>query len=123
MKPPIFIFDSSDDVLAFASPAQAEGHVESVDVEDAEYSQAFDSEGRLLALEVEQPTGRNRFLGLEFVALTPVRVVEMEAEPGHAEDLRRALLDALTRVGHSGGLASASMGELVEEAFRIFRKR
>ncbi len=57
MKPPIFIVVASDgDLLAFDSPARVERYVESIDVENGEYLHAFDSEGRLLALEVERPT-------------------------------------------------------------------
>ena len=91
MKPPIFVVVAANgDILAFDSPARAERYVESIDVENGEYLQAFDSEGRLLALEVERPTVRHKFVGLESVELTPVRLVEKESKPSHAEDLVEA---------------------------------
>ena len=124
MKPPIFVVVASNsDILAFDSPARAERYVESIDVENGEYPHAFDSEGRLLALEVERPTVRHKFLGLESVELTPVRLVEKESKPSHAEDLVEALLAAFARVGEPGEHANAAMGELVEKALRRFRVR
>ena len=124
MKPPIFVVVASNsDILAFDSPARAERYVESIDVENGEYPHAFDSEGRLLALEVERPTVHHKFLGLESVELTPVRLVEQESKATHAEDLMSALLAAFARVGEPGAHANAGMGDLVEEAFRRFRVR
>jgi hypothetical protein len=123
VKPPIFVVGSDGDLLAFDSPARAEGFVESIDVEDGEYLDAFDSEGRLLALEVERPTVRRKFFGIESVELTPVRLVEKESRANHAGDLKSALLGALARVGPPGERANATLGDLVEEAFRRFRVR
>ncbi len=123
MKPPIFVVASDGELLAFDSPARAEGFVESIDVEDGEYLDSFDSEGRLLALEVERPSVRRKFLGLESIELTPVRLVEKESQPSHVEDLKSALLGALARVGPPGEFVHATMGDLVEEAFRRFRVR
>jgi hypothetical protein len=124
MKPPIFvIFASNGDLLGFDSAAGVEHYVESIDIENGEYQHVFDSEGRLLALEVERPTKRHKFLGLESVELTPVHLVERESQPTHSRDLMTALLGALARVGQPGERANATMGELVEEAFRKFRVR
>ena len=124
MKPPIFVIDASNgDLLAFDSAAGVERHVESIDVENGEYGRVFDAEGRLLALEVERPTVRHKFLGLESVELTPVHLVERESQPTHSMDLMSALVGALTRVGQPGERAKAPMSELVEEAFRRFRVR
>ncbi len=66
---------------------------------------------------------RHKFLGLESVGLTPVRLVEKESEPSHAEDLMSALIAALARVGEPGEYTNAAIGDLVEEAFRRFRVR
>jgi hypothetical protein len=120
VKPPIFVV-AADGLLAFESPTRAEGWVESIDVEDGEYLDVFDSEGRLLAFEVERPTVRHKSLGLESVELTPVRLVEKESQPTHAENLKSALLGALARVGQPGEHAHATMEDLVEEALRRFR--
>ena len=59
-------------------------------------------EGRLLALKVERPTVRHKFLGLESVQLTPVHLFEGESQPTHSMDLMSALLGALARVGQLG---------------------
>lgn len=124
MKPPIFIVVASNgDLLAFDSVAHAERYVKSIDVEKGEYVQAFDSEGRLLALEVERPTVRHNFLGLESIELTPVHLVERESDPTHSMDLMSTLLGALARVGQPSERAKATLGELVEDAFRNFRVR
>jgi hypothetical protein len=124
MKPPIFVIVASNgDLLAFESPAHVERYVESIDVENGEYLHAFDSEGRMLALEVERPTVRHKFFGLESVELTPVHLVEKESQPSHAKELMSALLAALTRVGEPGERPNATVVDLVEEAFRIFRVR
>src|SRR5438067_7093154 len=109
MKPPIFIVVASNgDLLAFESPNDVERYVESIDVENGEYSLAFDSEGRLLALEVEHPTVRHKFLWLESVGLTPVHLVERESQPTHAVELMSVLRGALARVGRPGERANTS---------------
>src|SRR6266571_6353872 len=99
MKPPIFLVVASNgDLLAFGSSDQVEHYVESVDVENGEYGKAFDSEGRLLALEVERPSVRHKFLGLESVELTPVRLAEKDSQPSHEADLTSVLRSALARL-------------------------
>lgn len=121
MKPPIFIVASDGDLLAFDSPARAEGYVESIDVENGEYLHAFDSEGRLLALEVDRPTVHHKFLGLESVELTPVHLVEKEAHPSHSNELMTMLIEMLARDGQPVQRKDISMKDLVDRAFRIFK--
>lgn len=124
MKPPIFLVVASNgDLLAFASSNQVEHYVESVDVENGEYGKAFDSEGRLLALEVERPSGRHRILGLALVELTAVRLAEKEAQPSHEADLASVLRSALARLDGRKRPAEATLTDLVEEAFNTFRIR
>jgi len=50
-------------------------------------------------------------------------LTEKESQPSHAEDLKSALLGALARVGPPGEFVHATLGDLVEEAFRRFRVR
>lgn len=124
MKPPIFLLVASNgDLLAFGSSDKVEHHVESIDVENGEYEKAFDSEGRLLALEVERPSVRHKFLGLESVELTPVRLVEKEAQPSHEAALASVLRSALTRLDGRMRPAEATLADLVEEALNTFRVR
>jgi len=124
IKPPIFLVDASNgELLAFGSSDKVEHYVESIDVENGEYGNAFDSEGRLLALEVERPSVRHKFLGLESVELTPVRLVEKEAQPSHEADLASVLRSALARLDGRKRPAEATLADLVEEALNTFRVR
>ncbi len=110
---PIFVFDvNGNDVAAYSSVAEAEDHLEAIDVRNGEY-EAFDAEGRLLHLTVEK---RNGFwsLGGEVVRITPA-----ETEPNHVGDLYKKLSAFLkaTNVPILG--PPVPLSELVEAVLRI----
>ena len=54
-QPPLFIVERNGDVSNCSSVQKAECAVESVDVEDGEYTAVYDAVGRLLDLHVETP--------------------------------------------------------------------
>ncbi|MGC4121252.1 MAG: hypothetical protein QM765_43080 [Myxococcales bacterium] len=116
-SPPVFIVELNGDVDAFDSVEGAEGWVESVDVEDGEYPAAYDSAGRILALEVERPTKR----GLFSIQLTPVRLRALEETPTHEPELRRVLIDALRVQGTQVDKAIPLL-ELVALSLRVLRR-
>ncbi len=110
---PIFVFDvNGKDVAAYASVAEAEGHLEAVDVRNSEY-EAFDAEGRLLHLTVEK---RNGFwsLGREVVRIAPA-----EAEPSHAGELCERLSAFLKATDLPILGPRVPLSELVEAVLRI----
>lgn len=89
MKPPIVVV-SGRNLDVFRSAEDAERYLESPDVMSGGYG-AYDSEGRLLKLEVPNPgnwSGR-------VVDVNPVKISAGEAEPGHSQELRSAIIDYL----------------------------
>jgi hypothetical protein len=66
---------------------------------------------------------RDKFLGLESVELTPVRLVEKEAHPSHEADLASVLRSALARLDGRKRSAEATLADLVEEALNTFQVR
>ena len=122
MKPPIFVVEANGDISAFPSAADAEHHVESVDVEDGEYVGAYDSEGRRLSLVVTKPSARRGFLFkfIRFVKLTPVALKEEESDPRHAAELRELLVGALSRINYQPA-SDIELRDLTAEAFRRFQ--
>jgi hypothetical protein len=76
------IFQAEDDLIR---------DVEAIDVDNAEYV-VYDSEGRLLALATEKPSGA-------FSRLRHRKVVLRESGMFKKEELRRLLIDHLERLG------------------------
>ena len=102
MKPPI-IADSRGDVLVFDTVALAASYMEPVDVRNGEWV-AFDSEGRLLTVEVE-PKGRH-----ERTVLKPG-----EGIPDHASILRNTLVRYLLRTRLAApGMEQMSLRQLID---------
>ena len=90
MKPPIILNESQSmavpgDVMLFTSFESAVSYLEPIDVENEEYF-AFDSEGRLLALSINDSTGR-------------IEVASRESKPGHVLELRAVLCGLLSIYG------------------------
>lgn len=96
-----FVFDrNGDDVGVYSSLGDAEKHLEAIDVRNNEY-EAFDAEGRLLRLTVEN----------EAVRITPA-----ENEPGHAAELRDKLEVFLKATKVPDVTPGASLSQLVSAA-------
>ena len=91
------IVDARGDVGLFRTVDAAEGYLEPIDVENAEYV-AYDSAGRLLELSVEAVQVR-RLFGLASGSEERVRVRAAEPHPGHTAELIAALQQALAKVG------------------------
>jgi hypothetical protein len=83
-KPPI-IADNRGDLCVFETIAQAESHMEPVDVRNGEYV-VFDSEGRLLVPVVASNGNRERTV-----------LKSAESTPTHAKTLRDALIRFLAK--------------------------
>lgn len=111
MKPPLILnesgkIDRAGDVGFYRSIVEVLAQIEAIDVENQEYH-AFDSEGRLLALSVDE----NDVILIE----------EAEAEPSHQQMLRKILIE---HFGHLGVLEewcqAASLSELVEKGINEY---
>lgn len=89
MRPPIIVVDREGWLQVYSSPEEVSQNLEAIDVMAGEYL-AYDSEGRLLQLMVQEHR-RRVLLGLCTVSEFIIRVLEAEEEPSHREDLRRAL--------------------------------
>jgi hypothetical protein len=98
---PIFVVERNGDVAAYDSIVEACAAMESTDVEAGEYTAAFDAEGRALAVKVDSPTKRGRFLGLEWSQPTPAVIEALEERPSHQEELRSLLIAAMRIRGHA----------------------
>lgn len=76
---------------------------------------AWDSRGRRVTFAVEQH--RSLLLGLLPVHREVVVVVDVEAAPAHADELKRALIASLARRGGDPvSLERAALAELVKRA-------
>lgn len=98
IKPPIVIVDRrGDDISIHASIEDAQMHLEAIDVRNSEY-RAYDSEGRLLDLDVIG--GKKSVLfGLFQTRVEYVRIHQAEGEPMHTDELRAALFQFLRKLG------------------------
>jgi hypothetical protein len=85
-------------VVLYASKDAAERHIESADVEAGEY-EAFDSEGRVLVIDIEGHSDASKRTRLPFgfgaVGIVPVRIRAGEEAPSHQDDVIRILTAAL----------------------------
>jgi hypothetical protein len=123
MKPPYFLNESSrpdlrGDLNLFETEDALLSYVEPIDVENGEYF-AFDAEGRLLSLTVDDGH---------------VRMMEGETEPNHADVLTQLLRENLASLRMPGDwpaaspdwLTSAGLSDLVThtvEADHAWRSR
>ena len=111
---PVFLWDpEARDLLSFQSAAAAARHLKPW--QEVGMLAAYDAEGRRIAFAVER---RERLLlGFIPVGREVVVVREVEREPRHASDLRRAIVASLARRGTEGGvLDGRSLPDLVEMA-------
>ncbi len=88
-RPPIII-DGRNHLLAFHTLAAAEAALAPLDVRNGEYPAVYDSDGRLLRLEVRQE--EYRVLGLFRRLVERTRIMESEHIPTHETALRTLLL-------------------------------
>lgn len=108
---PFFVFDKNgNEVAVYSSLADAENHLEAIDVRKNEY-EAFDAEGRLLELTVEKTIGFSN-LGRESVRIAPA-----ENSPGHAEELRNRLQRFFKAAEGRELAGDAALSELVVAAY------
>lgn len=89
IKPPIVI-DAQGDLLIFNSLSAALRELSPLDVQNGHYPVAYDSEGRLLRIEVR--THERRILGLFPEVTEQVVIVPYEHIPTHDQALRALLL-------------------------------
>lgn len=119
MRPPLILVDRTGDIEIFDTAAELEQYAEPADVLQDEYV-AYDSEGRLLRLQVVQVV-RGRFLK---VCLPVVRVVEAEQEPAHQDDLKAALCRFLAQLGYTDAEGEQqSLSNLLSLVVRAIRVR
>lgn len=119
MRPPIIVVDRDGWLEVYHSPDEVSRNLEPIDVLAGEYT-AFDSEGRLLQLTVQERR-RRVCLGLLTFSDATVQVLEAESEPSHRDNLREALQKYLDMVGTNRGLDEvkrllASLSELGSES-------
>lgn len=100
MKAPIVVNEHGD-VSVFETVERAAGSLEAIDVGNSEYV-AYDSEGRLLSLEISG-------------AKQQVVIREAETVATHADDLRRILLEFFSRAGVRDISPTMKLGELIAE--------
>lgn len=117
MRPPFVLIDSTGDIEVFDTVQELEQYAEPADVLQNEFV-AYDSEGRLLSLQVVHVV-RGRFLK---VRPPVVRVVEAEQEPAHRDDLRRSLLRFLVQLGDDETVCEqSSLSNLLSRVVRAVR--
>ena len=114
MKPPIVV-DARGELLFFRTAADAQGYVEEIDVKNGEYGDCWDSEGRLLKLEIE--VGEERiFRVFRWTYERPI-LRELESEPAHGAQLRAAVVDFLAKLGaRVEDLAAENLTTVLERA-------
>jgi hypothetical protein len=117
--PPIFVWDPARrDLVAVASLDDASRRV--APWQEVGAMVAYDAEGRRVAFAVESRV--TRLLRLWPRRRERVVVADVELEPSHAEDLRRALVTALARRGGDRSLLSLiALGELTARAAAVLR--
>ena len=112
MKPPIILYGEGYFDF-FKSVEEAERYAEPIDVQNQEYVAAYDSEGRLLELRVEEEAV-SLWLGLEKTFRERVRIVPAEDTATHAEELKSLLQDFLPKLGTPpDSLHSATLQDLI----------
>jgi hypothetical protein len=112
ITPPIFV--RSDDFLVFPSVEAAESFLEPVDVEPTD--RGYDSEGRLIRVGVRGEVRRGG-IGIDQSGAR-VELSLAEDAPGHADELRAALVTWLEQVEPGTNLASDNLAALVARANR-----
>jgi hypothetical protein len=119
--PPIFLWDArAGELRAFASAAEAARHL--APWQEVGSAVAYDAEGRELAFAVELRA--RRILGVPAGRREVVVVRGVEAEPGHARELRAALVAALERAGAArAAVDDRPLAALVAEAARCLGPR
>jgi hypothetical protein len=114
MTPPIVI-DARSELLFFRTADAAQSYVEEIDIENGEYGDCWDSEGRLLRLEIE--VGEERILGVFRMKFQHPILRELESEPTHGDQLRATLIAFLERLGaHAGDLSSETLSGVLGKA-------
>jgi hypothetical protein len=101
MKPPIVI-DYRGDVVVFATPDDAEKHVEAVDLSNGD-AIAYDSEGRLL----------EGVLVKRGLLQPVVRLKGAEDEPNHGDILRDRLVSFLLATGEEAVRPDEALANLI----------
>ena len=101
ISPPIIVRDSDGCLGVFDSVQHAEGSLDPDDLEQGEYV-AFDSRGTILtfqtdAVTVEKGGYRSGWLDVRYPP--QFRLVQVEDEPGHKDELRLTLSRALKLSG------------------------
>jgi hypothetical protein len=107
----MFVLCANGDLLLFGSRDAVTRYVESPDVDSGEYVCAYDAKGRRYFLDLEQPTRRNRVLGIEVICLSRVLL----RSTGVVEPAALAALLA-ERLNREGG----DLESLVDEARRVW---
>ena len=102
MKSPVIVQDSDGDVLIFRSMDNAEDYLEPIDVRAGEYV-AYDADGRLLTISVDEDRGI-------------VRLGSSDSTAQHAADLRGILLQLLGRIEPGHELSDCPLDALVAKA-------
>lgn len=125
MKAPIFI-DGDGGLLIFNTVEDAVNYIEPTDVENYEYNAAYDSEGRLLNLRLEESfvsRRRRSFLGglIEITPSTPLISIESaESNPTHQEELKNLLIGFLMKTGvQEEILSKCTLEELIDKSMKF----
>lgn len=95
IKPPI-ILDENGNILLFRSKRIAEDYIEPEDVMNNEYI-IYDSEGRLLRLEVTI-NNMSIFLNILNIKRWRTRISTIEDTPGHSDELKKKIIKFLYRI-------------------------
>jgi hypothetical protein len=116
IKLPIILVDGLD-VIIYTSVEQIEQDVEPIDVINNVYT-VYDSDGRLLYLDVEVKSCENWMDLLKRIILGPTYKVMLKPakfEPQHEQELRKVLVEYLVHRGISKELLSEiSLKELID---------
>jgi hypothetical protein len=113
LRPPIIV-DAKTEIFLFRTIEGAAAYLEAIDVRNGEYSAAYDSEGRRIALHPKSVI-RRTLLGLFRTRVELVDLQPLESEPSHAVELTQLLRRHLADEGRLRP-SGESLRELVEAA-------
>jgi hypothetical protein len=115
---PIVVVNRPDGVAVYETADAVTGHLEPWYAEEEDFD-AYDAEGRHVELRVERRPAMVGTFRRRLGVVDLVVPVAVEGEPRHADELRAALVDALTGAGCvRDELRALALPELLDEARR-----
>jgi hypothetical protein len=117
LVPPIFIDNEVDGLSNYVTVEALEDHLEPWYATDEQF-RAYDSDGRMVELVLEQRTVPGSF-GVRARRVEVVTARSCEDDPQHADELSAALTDFLARRGAAGATDAMTLSDLVAKVVSL----